>query len=171
MIYLALFCALASAPEPPMKHADSFIGSFHYADTENGDKAIVAAIEHATDELNFVVRPLARAKLKEKNAAPKKVSIRRQGAKLLLETPARSWATDLLSKPLTISLPGGRTGLVSKTLDGNALVEVLQVAQTTRENRYRLSEDGIELLVQVTIVTPRLTKPIYYELTYTRVPK
>ena len=171
MIYLALLCALASAPESTIEHVDSFIGSFRYADKENGDKAIVAAIELATEELNFVVRPLARAKLKKKNAASKTVSIRREGVKLLLETPSRSWATDLLSKPLTVSLPGGRTGLVSKTLDGNALVEVIQVAQTIRENRYRLSENGSELQVQVTIVTPRLTKPICYELTYARVPK
>lgn len=168
MIYLAFIVALALPSEPDAAGAEAFVGFYQYTDTANGDSAIEAAVDEATEELNFFIRPIARSKIKEKNVAPPSITILNNAGMLLVQTPFRAWKTDLKSTPLTVSFPGGRTGMVSKIMDGTDLVEVVSIAQTTRTHRYRLSSDGRQLSLQVSIITPKLSKPLVYQLLYKR---
>ena len=168
MFSWVLLLALATTPEVSVDPVQRFLGVYEYTDKEQGEAAIAKAVEAATEELNFIMRPVARSKFKEKNIPSASIAIRRDGAELTIETAFRSWSTDLKAKSLTVSLPGGRTGLVSKTLEGRQLIELVTVAQTTREHRYSVSEDGLALTLLVTIVTPKLSKPIVYELLYRR---
>jgi hypothetical protein len=171
MIYLALIVSLAVPTASEPSRADEFIGLYKYTDTANGDKAIEAAVDKATEELNFIVRPIVRSKIKQNNVAPESITMRQVLDEVLIKTQFRAWTTDLKSTPLTVSLPGGRTGTVAKTIDGTDLIEVVSVAQTTRTQRYRLSVDAQQLSIQVTIVTPKLSEPLVYELLYKRYDK
>ena len=57
---------------------------------------------------------------------------------------------------------------VSTAIKDRALIETIQAEKIKREHRFRLSADGQQLQVQITIVTSKLSKPIQYELTYQR---
>ena len=67
MIYLALICALGSSPGSTHQDAEAFVGTFEHTEMKTGEQAIEKAIETATEELNFIMRPMVRGKLKEKN--------------------------------------------------------------------------------------------------------
>ena len=168
MIYLALICSLASSPITTTLDAAEFVGTYQYIDTKAGTRAIEKAIETATEDLNFVMRPMVRGKLKEKNKAPTSFTIRQNGAKTVIQTPFRAWTTTLGAKPVEVTLPNDKVVLVSTSIQGQALVEIIQIQKTTRKHRFMLSPDGQKLKVQITIVTPKLPEPIDYELSYGR---
>ena len=112
MIYLALICALGSSPGSTYQDAAAFVGTFEHTEMKTGEQAIEKAIETATEELNFIMRPMVRGKLKEKNKAPTSFIISQDGIKTVIQTPFRTWTTELNAKAVEVTLPNDRVVLV-----------------------------------------------------------
>ena len=62
------------------EQADRFVGSYAFAGGERERAALDAAIDEVVAEMNFLVRDVARSKLRESNPIPDNVTIELDGS-------------------------------------------------------------------------------------------
>ena len=124
-------------------------------------------IEEATASMNFVVRPIARGRLKKTNDAYKRIQINRTGAEISIQYDER--------KPQ--HMPGngqavawkredGEDFLISARLEHEDLIQTYKAEDGERSNVFHLDPKTGTLTVAVTIKSGKLPKPLTYTLTY-----
>ena len=149
---------------------DAWVGSFQYAGGQSERKALDDAIEDIVQEMNFLIRPIARSRLKEANVVPGSIGFAKRGVELEIEMAGK--------RPLSAPVDG--TAVFRTNSHGERIKVVQRVSQPKlhqhcsgsqgeREIHYVLDEDGKRLTAHITIRSERLPKPLQYRLTYRRV--
>jgi hypothetical protein len=127
------------------------------------------SFEPAIREMNFMVRSVARSRVRQSIRAEERIVIRHENGHVLTQVDDRP----ALEAPVgrTVERQRDRGPLVVNTVvrDG-ALIQRMESDEGVRTNEYRLSDDGRRLTVDVTFTSGRLPIPVQYRLMYNRVP-
>ena len=158
--------ALASLSDDPVKHLINSHRHFDHTDSDNTNEVIETAVE----KLNFVMRDIARGRLKKLNPAYRQVAVTSSPNEISvavdnqppLRTPAKG-------APVAWVGPDGGKVNASMQLTGRLLAQTFTSADGRRVNDYTLSPDGRTLTMQVTETSPRLSQTITYKQVYRRV--
>jgi hypothetical protein len=139
-----------------------------FVNPTQSEQPIKVAIEEGAAQVNFLVRPIARSRLKKTNPNVTRVAISRSGDDITIQLGT--------SKPST-ARPGGPTVKWSRddeefdlvlNWEGTTLGQSFAAPDGKRINRYTLSADGKTLSVDVTVISDRLKNPVKYSLVFTR---
>jgi len=154
--------ARAQAPEE-----FPFAGTFTYVPEESDD--VEAAIGRAVEHMNFLVKRIARPRLRNTNVPYGKVTITRTATELSIATDERApVVSPAAGTPIKWTREDGEVFDVTTVLEGGRLVQSFTAEDGSRENAFTLSPDGDTLTMTVTIRSDRLREPLVYKLLYRR---
>lgn len=167
---VVLLCSaiFLGASTPPAAQKSGLDGTYTLdeADSDN----ITEVIEDAVGKLNFLVRYIARGRLKKLNPAYRKVAIASSANEISVsvddQPPLRAPAK---GTPVALAGPDGEKVNASMKLADGRLVLTFNSADGRRVNDFSLSPDGRMLTMQVTETSPRLSQAIRYKQVYRRV--
>jgi len=129
------------------------------------DKAVEATVE----QLNFMIRPVARSRLAKPNTPSPRVCIA-VGDRAQIELGARIVSAPLDGQAVSWSRLDGEVLQVSIRQSGERLVETFQGADGSRRNTFTLLDGGKALAMDVQLESPKLPEPLRYRLVYSRTP-
>ena len=164
-LLLAAAFALA-APMVAGAQSGSIAGTFTLdrAASDNVEKAITSAVK----DMNFITRPIARGRLNKTNQPYQQVTIATSGANTVVtidKLPPRQAPS--IGTPVDWTRPAdGEKMKLSMKWEGGHLIETFKPEDGQRVNEYALSADGATLTMNVTITSPRLSKPLKYKLVF-----
>jgi hypothetical protein len=139
-----------------------------FVNPAQSSKSIEAAIEVATKEFNFVARPIARSRLKKHSPAITRVEIGQGDAITIKLGDAKPTIHSPSQPPVKWTRPDGEVFNVTMQWQGATLLQTFESEEGTRVNRYSLSADGQQLMMDVTLTGPQLKRAVKYMLMYTR---
>jgi len=128
-----------------------------------------AAIERCTEEMSFIKRPIARARLRKLNPAYQRLVIARSGADVTIQFDERQpIRVPVDGKAIPWTREDGEKFQVSVKAQGESLSQHYQSEDGDRSNRFRVDATGKGLALEVTVASRKLPKPLVYTLSYTR---
>jgi hypothetical protein len=158
----------SSAAPPPAGQLPALLdGRFTFSDRPDERAALDQAIEATAQRLSFVIRPVARSRLRSANRIAPWVEISHRGDQIAVQFQGRA--------PMTASVSGGTVRWKNEDgvevamqvrIDGETLVQVLTTDEGARTNRFTATPNGLRLAVEIS--SPRLPAPLKYNLSYTR---
>jgi hypothetical protein len=142
---------------------ERLLGSYTLDPASSDD--IKQAINLATKDLGFLVRPLARKRLRDLNPLSRTVSIERIGEEIevvvngevRLRSPTDGRRMDWRYKDEQL--------VVMTLLEGDVLTQTFVSEDGEKTNTYRALPDG-NLTLDVRITSPRLRRPVQYKLVF-----
>ncbi len=171
MLGLVVLCLLVAPWCGPRGSAAQeladFVGTFAYV--EDQSESIDAAIDAGVAKANFVVRHVARSRLRKTNYAYGQLRFWLDGDTLCIQMDQRV--------PLRLLASGtavpwrredGEVFDVSARLVDGALVQEYVAEDGQRVNAFTLEEGGDLLRLHVTVRSPKLKDDVVYRLTYRR---
>jgi hypothetical protein len=163
LVSLAAGGALAALPQ-------GLEGRFTFGDDPGERQGVDQAIEATARQLSFVVRGIARSRLRAANRIAPWVALERRGDQLVVRYEGRpAMAARADGQPVSWKDEHGATVSLQHRMEGPTLVQVLSTGEGARTNRFTAGADG-SLRMAVEISSPRLPAPLRYALTYRRVP-
>ena len=138
-----------------------------------GDEEVVEverAIDEAVDEMNFLIRGIARRRLKEPNLPTEELRISVEaGAITVARTGQPSVTAPATGDKVTWRNPrnGNELQVAHRVNGGGALRQILVGDRGVSTNVFRLSKDG-RLVVETTIEADKLPSTIRFSTTYAR---
>ena len=157
----ALFCTvLAATAARAQVPAGEWVRDFAQSDDIN------AAINRGTQGLSFIVKPIARKRLRATNPPPQTLSIKSSGNSIdivlnndvvLHTSPGASFEWSYQGEKLH----------VSTTLEGGVLTNVFKADDGEKSNSYRVRPDGL-LELRTRITSHRLKHPVEYVQVFRR---
>jgi hypothetical protein len=129
------------------------------------------AIDNAVSRMNFIVRPIARGRLRKTNEPYRRVTISHTQSQVSVTTDARAAiVTPATGSPIKWTRPEDNEKLnVSTEWEAGRLKQTFQAEDGRRVNVWSISGDGRTLTMEATITSPRLPRPLVYHLVYDRV--
>jgi hypothetical protein len=124
-------------------------------------------IEAATAKLNFVVRPIARGRLKKTNTAYERITIARTPAEITIkydDREAQHMPAD--GKAVAWKREDGEVFQISARTEGERLIQTYLAEDGERINQFHLDPKTGVLSLLVTVKSHKLPNPIVYTLTY-----
>lgn len=166
---LLLLCVfLLSAFSLQVRAANSDIAG-RYVYVPERSSSVDQAVEKTVAEVNFVLRPIARSRLKKTNQPYQSITLTASADKLSITTDKRDpIVTPANGTPIKWKREDGELLDVSMKWQGKALQETFSAEDGKRVNLFELSPDGGELKMLVTVSSKRLPKPLVYTLVYQR---
>ena len=164
--------AVASPPttrEGPMATGavDRLAGSFRFAGGGRERAARDAAIEQVVEEMNFLVRGIARKRLREANRIRERVAISRSSDKLTIRLDGQPYTATINGPPVDMVAHDGMEVKLSYRIANGRIEQTLQGAEGGRTNHFEVDGKG-RLTVQVRVFSEKLPKDVRYRLTYAR---
>jgi len=135
--------------------------------TLNTAPDLKAVIESATASMNFVVRPIARGRLKKTNDAYKRIQIQRTATETVIQyddRKAQHMPAD--GSAVAWTREDGEVFQISAKAAGADLVQTYKGVDGGRSNVFHVDPATGLLSVAVTITSPKLPQPMTYTLTY-----
>ena len=147
---------------------DGLEGHFAFGEQASERAALEQAIEATAQRLSFVVRGIARSRLRAGNRIAPWLEIRRRGEQITVQFQGRPPMTaPATGAPTSWTNEDGAAVALQHRLDGGTLVQVLRTAEGARTNRLSVAAGGgLQLAVEVS--SSRLPAPLKYVLSYTR---
>jgi hypothetical protein len=130
------------------------------------DPGIPGIIEKATTSMNFITRPIARARLKKTNSAYRRVVISRSATEFTIQyedRPAQHMPVSGQAVPWVRE--DGEKFLISARMDREDLIQTYKAEDGERTNVFHADGMG-GLSLGVTVRSPRLPGPVTYTLPY-----
>lgn len=159
LILPLLFVSGLSAQDP------TWLGSWKLGSAPD----IAAIIERCTDEMSFIKRPIARSRLKKLNPAYQRVVIARNGADFTIQFDERQpIRVPADGKAIPWTREDGEKFMVSVKPGTDTLTQHYQGEDGERSNLFRMDATGKALLLEVTVKSQKLPKPLAYTLSYGR---
>jgi hypothetical protein len=153
---LLLVASLAAQDAP-------WTGTWKLASTPD----IAVAIDKCTADLSFITRPIARSRLRKLNPAYVQVSISR-GTEWVVQFENRPPARmPLDGKAVSWTREDGEKFRVSAKTTGDALSIHYQAEDGSRTNLFKV-EGGRTLRMEVTVQSPKLSRPLTYALAFSK---
>ncbi|HZO14830.1 MAG TPA: hypothetical protein VFB62_16260 [Polyangiaceae bacterium] len=164
--------AIASPPaarEAPMatESVDRLAGSFRFAGGGRERAARDAAIDQVVDEMSFLVRGIARKRLREANRIRERVAISRQGDKLTVRLDGETFTAPINGPAVDVVARDGMELKLRYRIAKGRIEQTLQAEEGGRTNHFEVDGKG-RLTVRVRIFSEKLPKDVRYRLTYAR---
>lgn len=141
----------------------------HYVYMPERSASVSDAVEKTVQEVNFVIRPIARSRLNKTNRPYQNITLATAPDTFSITTDKRApIVMPADGKPVKWKREDGETMDVSMQWQGAALQETFAADDGKRVNLYELSPDGRELRMRVTVSSKRLPRPLVYTLVYQR---
>lgn len=155
---------VAAGPAMP-----ALAGNYRFVGGDPERKQIEDACEVAIADSNFIVRAVARRRLKPQVAPWDTLTFRWAGTDLEFGVNGRPGVgTHLNGDAISTTSPTGDPMKMRQWFEGKKLVQVFELEVGTRRNEVTLGPDGNQLKMKVQISSSQLPKPVIYELTYKR---
>lgn len=155
--------------EAPMatNGADRLAGSFRYAGGGRERAARDEAIDQVVEEMNFIVRGIARKRLREANQIRERVAISRQGDKLTIRLDGQPYTATINGPPVDVVGHDGMELKLRYRLAKGRIEQTLQGKEGGRTAHFQVDGKG-RLTMSVRIFSEKLPKDVRYRLTYAR---
>lgn len=128
-----------------------------------------AAIDTVIRRMNFLVRPIARGRLRTANVAYERLVITSTDDRVNVTYDERAPViTPANGAVVKWRREDGEFFDVSTEWENGALVQTFRAPDGRRVNVYTVSADGRTLTMDVTLVSPRLSAPLRYKLVFDR---
>ena len=158
----------APAPVHAAVQASAFVGT--YTLNAHASDNVSTAINNAASHVMFLIRGIARSRLRATNVAYQRVSIAEQGNDFAIQFDQRHpihSPTSGANVPWTRE--DGEKMQVSTRVAEGRLVQTFTPEDGRRVNTYTLSPDGKTLTMDVVVTSPKLPQALHYRLVYDRV--
>lgn len=159
-----------AAPAAEARTVADFDGTYRYVGGETEQARAYQAVDEIVENLNFVIRGLARKMLRKPTTAKAETSIQIEGDKMTI-----AGGVGKHSVTLTIDGPGidyrgddGKTYRMSVKFRQGALVQRIVGHNSTTTRVLKLTGDGGKLKIKTTISHPMMHKPLEYKFSYKR---
>jgi hypothetical protein len=180
-VMVVLFAAvLAVSRGPTIVAADPFepalrrfAGSYGYVGGDTEISALDRAVEAVVEQMNFLIRGIARRRLRAPNLPSKEVSVFIENGQIRIQRPGQPEVTAPADgKPITWRHPiDGDVFQVSHGIDeGGALYQRFEGERSLSLNRFVLSKENARLRIHTVITADRLPAPLRFKMTYERLP-
>ena len=164
MIRSNLILPLLLAAPLAAQGSDACLGTWKLA----SEPDLPGIIEKATAPMNFITRPIARARLKKTNAAYRQVVITRAGGEYTIQYDHRSpQHMPVSGQSVAWTREDGEKFQISALVEGDNLVQTYKAEDGERINVFHGDGAG-GLALGVTVKSPRLPKPVTYTIPYRR---
>lgn len=176
VVAAVLALAAAAVPQHAEAQQNSQLRGTWVLDTGRSDD-VNARINQAVARMNFVTRPIARGRLRATNTAY---------PRLVMSFDAQNVRVEMQDRPTAVSPANGQPVLWNRTngqtctrvsedcvqltseWENGRLVQAFRPEDGERRNVYSVSADGSTMTMAVTITSPRLPRPLTYNLVYNR---
>lgn len=152
LVSLASLPVAASAPPLPS-------GSWAYAGGTSETQKMERAVDAVVDDMNALIRPIARPRLKSEARPWTHVAIEAHGERITIRHDAEA-----VTSPLGQKITGEAGVEITRTLRDGVLVETWAEKRGGRTNEYRVTEDGLQVVS--TIFSSQLPRPLRFSYTY-----
>lgn len=158
----------AAAPAAPVDPRTRLAGSFVFVGGDRERAALNAAIDRATEGMNFITGPIARGRLRDRNPIYNTVALRFPAGFIEVvydgrvfrapESGANAPGRSITNDPIQ----------VSQRINNGQLVQVITSDSGSKRAEMALSADGNTLSMHITITAGALPRPLRYTLTFRR---
>jgi len=130
---------------------------------------LTATIDHSTAGMNFLIRPIARGRLKKTNPAYPHLVIQQQPKEWVIRYDQRA-PQHMPSDGTAVdwAREDGEHFQLSAHAEQNDLIQTYQAPDGKRVNRFHLDPGTGVLTLAVTVTSPKLPAPLSYTLSYSR---
>jgi hypothetical protein len=161
----------AAAAEVANFELQRFAGTYRYVGGEAEIRALDAAIDGVVEQMNFLIRGIARRRLRAPNLPSKEVSVFIEKGEIRIERPGQpdvsapadgtpiTWRHPSDGDVFRVSHGIDKTGVLYQRFEGERSVSV---------NHFVLSADGTRLTIQTVITSDHLPAPLRFKMTYER---
>ncbi len=168
---LALVAASGALVVPRVVWASSprigaMLGGYKHAGGQPERQQLAAAIEDIVGRMSFLVRGLARDRLRTANPVPSNLVLAADERHFVLSYRDERFVAPLDGSAVTVKSREGEAMSLRVALKERAVSQVFSTEGKSRENRFRL-ENG-KLVIDVRVVADQLPKPLAYRLTYAK---
>ncbi len=142
-------------------------GEYRYSGGEAQRAARDAAIDRVVSDMNFLVRGIARSRLKKATAIASAMSIAREGDQLVVSIDGRRYAAPLDGKGVEVQNADGDKLTLTHREKGGRIEQTFRSKDGGRKNGLRCDAEN-KLELNVTVFSPRLPHELKYRLSYRR---
>jgi hypothetical protein len=132
------------------------------------EQPIKKAVNEGAAQINFLLRPIARSRLKNTNPNITRVVIVRTGEDITIQLGASKPSTARPSGPAIKWSRDDEVFDLALAWEGTTLTQSFAAEDGKRFNRYTLSSDGNTLSLEITLTSDMLKKPVKYALAFAR---
>jgi hypothetical protein len=159
--------SIAVEPAPPRMPV---AGSFSYTLLPDSSDNIDTAIDETVGPMSFIIRPIARGRLRRTNPTPQRVHIDVwQDSLGVAFDDGNPVITPLDGQPVPwVNSLTHETYQAHVVLIADTLRQTIAAPDGTRENAYLFVSGGERLHLRVTVTSHRLPKPLVYMLIFRR---
>lgn len=167
---LALGLAIAAAKADDLA-IQRFAGTYGYVGGDAEIAALDRAIDGVVDQMSFLIRGIARRRLRAPNLPSKTVSIVLEKGQIRIDRPGQpAVSAPADGTPITWRHPSdGDVFQVSHGIDAQGtLYQRFEGERSVSRNRFVLSQDEERLTIHTTISAERLPAPLRFKMSYER---
>lgn len=168
-VAFVVLSAAGTAVADPAAELAKFKGSYKFAGTrDDAMKVIGKAIDDGLSQVNIVMRTVIKKAIEgRKGTYIETISIDAPGSDIVIKL-ADYEVKAPNGKAKSVTSPDGRPTTVKHELSGGALKQSFTGEDGSITNTFTLKDGGKTLRRKVTITSKRLSKPVTYQLSYTR---
>lgn len=148
----------------------SFEGTWHLEQSPREARQVIdAAVDRTVEAMSFFVRGIARSRLREGTPIQREIQLRFEDDDRLTVRFGENdrYTTTLGRTEVRVSPEGQRMRVTQRFRPGGQLVQAFETDQGSRTYVYTPTGEG-RLHLETTTGSPRLPRPMYFELDYTR---
>lgn len=162
--------AAAEAVDPALQR---FVGTYFYVGGDAEIRALDEAIDQVVSQMSFLIRGIARRRLRAPNLPSKEVGVFFENGQIRIYRPGQpEVSAPADGKPITWRHPDdGDVFQVRHGLDEEGkLYQRFEGERSVSRNRFVLSKDGEHLAIHTVITADRLPAPLRFRMSYERKP-
>jgi len=151
---------------------DRYAGTYRYVGGGAEIEALDEAIDEVVSQMNFLIRGIARRRLRAPNLPSKEVTISVDDDEICIDRPGQpKVSAPADGKPITWRHPDdGDVFEVRHGIDEHGvLYQRFKGERSVSRNRFVLSENGKDLTIHTEITAERLPAPLRFKMSYQRV--
>lgn len=174
--------SIALVTPPPMAHADPpdsgepaqqqaaqrFEGTWRLAQPRDEAQQVVSeAVEDAANQFNFMIRGIARSRLREGTPVHSRVEVSFEGDQVTVRFGDESYTTTLGRTEVRRNPEGEEMRVTQRIRPNGQLEQVFETEGGTRRYVYTPLSDG-RMRIATTTDSPQMPQPMYFMLDYRR---
>lgn len=166
VLHLFLCTAGTAHAGEPSPQAQAYEGTWDFIGGEAEEQARIEAIEVVVQQMNRVLRGIARKRLTVRTIIAQRYDIDLDGEKITISTDTGdSWTTDLKGTVFEFNYDGDDF-ILHRTLVGDEIHAHAEQSIGASDYHYKLSADGQVLTITVFTDSKHLPEPVKYTSTY-----
>lgn len=169
IVAATLLAPSLTAAAPPEPSVDQLAGEWRIVDKRGAEKRVANAVEQIVDDINFLIRGVARSKLRAFNAPCGRLAVEVDDEEVAIRCDRRPVAdAPLDGKPKRYVSSQRDVLRLRHQLDHGMLRQTFVVSKGKRTSLYRVSPDGNRLTVATYITSPHFKGTARYAVEYER---